>query len=41
VAAVSVSGPSVRLSEADLASLGKEAVGVARAIGPHTHWEEL
>ena len=41
VAAVSVSGPSVRLSDFDLASLGKEAMAAARAIRPHTHWEEL
>ncbi|MCA2962705.1 MAG: IclR family transcriptional regulator [Acidobacteriaceae bacterium] len=41
VAAVSVSGPSVRLSDAELATLGQEAVAVARAIRPHLHWEEL
>jgi len=41
VAAVSVSGPSVRLSDSDLAGLGKEAMAAARAIRPHTHWEEL
>ena len=41
IAAISISGPSLRLAAGDLKNLANDVVAAARALGPTAHLEEL